>query len=252
MTAEAYLREVLTRHTPRSGPLVVAGLGAVVEPCVRDWAGRHLRSITVSGSNAKGTAVGGQTDVDFFISLDARVSETLEQIYWSLYRRAHAEGWNPQPQNVSIGVEVFGSKIDLVPARVQPGYINRHSLYRRKVGSWTMTDISQHISLISGSGRTEEIRLAKIWRAQQGLEFPSFALELAVLEATRGRRIGYLADNFLEVLRFLSSRLVDSRLVDPSNSANIVSDDLTAAEKAVISRAASAALIQKDWRTIIW
>ncbi|MEJ2422817.1 MAG: hypothetical protein P8018_14135 [Acidobacteriota bacterium] len=147
----------------------------------------------------------------------------------------------------------MGYKIDLVPARVQAGYVNRHSLYRRKADSWTVTDVSRHIALVRGSGRTEEIRLAKVWRSLNQLEFPSLALELAVLQATKGRRLGAVADNFWEVLRYLSvESFLTTRLVDPSNTANIVSDDLTIGEKAAVVEAARRARNQLRWDAIIW
>lgn len=251
MTPDAYLRQVLARHAPAGGPLTIAAVRAAIEPVIRAWAGTYLRGITVSGSNAKGTAVGGQTDLDLFISVAHEVPENLREIYWSLHGRAGAVGWNPRPQNVSIGVQVMGCKVDLVPARVQAGYINRHSLYRRKADSWTQTDVSRHIALVRGSGRTEVIRLTKIWRALHGLQFPSLALELAILEATRGSRIRAVADNFWEVLRYLEESFSTARLVDPSNTANVVSDDLTAAEKAAITLAARTARAQTRWESIV-
>jgi hypothetical protein len=250
-TPDAYLRGVLAGHSSSASPLAIAALRAVLEPSLRRWGASYLRDVAVSGSNAKGTAVGGQTDVDFFISLDSSCPGTLKQIYWSLYEWAGAEGWSPRPQNVSIGINVVGHKVDLVPARVQTGYVNRHSVYRRKADSWTQTDVARHISLVSGSGRTEEIRLTKIWRAQNGLEFPSLALELAVLLATHGRRIGQIADNFWAVLGFLADSFSSMRPIDPSNTANIVSDDLTLAEKAAITRAAKASRGLTYWENII-
>lgn len=251
MTPEAYLRSVLARHSTNTGPIVIAGLGAFLQPAIRAWAGGFLRGFTVSGSNAKGTAVGGQTDVDFLISLSPDTPGTLKEIYWSLHQRAREQGWNPRPQNVSIGIEVLGCKVDMVPARIQSGYVNRHSLHRRKADSWTVTDVARHIALVRDSCRTEEIQLTKVWRAQNGLEFPSLALELAVLRATKGCRIGHIADNFWQVLGYLADSFPTARLVDPSNTANIVSDDLSMAEKEAIARAAQASQSQNSWDYIV-
>lgn len=252
MTPDVYLRQVLARHAPAAGPLIITAVRATIEPVIRAWAGTYLRGITVSGSNAKGTAVGGQTDLDLFISVAHEVPENLREIYWSLHGRAGMAGWDPRPQNVSIGVQVMGCKVDLVPARVQAGYINRHSLYRRKADTWTQTDVLRHIAIVRGSGRTEEIRLTKIWRALNGLEFPSLALELAVLAATRGRRIGAVADNFWAVLRYLAESFSTARLVDPANTANVISDDLTVAEKVAIALAARTSRAQSRWESIVW
>ena len=251
VTADAYLRQVLARHAPTLTPRDIATVRAAVEPTLLVWGSGHVRDFIVSGSHAKGTAVGGQTDLDLFISLAHGAPGYLAEIYWKLHARAASAGWSPRAQNVSIGVQILGRKVDLVPGRVQEGYRNRHSLYRRKVGSWTLTDVSNHITLVGGSGRTEEIRLTKVWRMRNGLEFPSLALELAVLEATRGRRIGAVAHNFWEVLWYLAETFVTARLVDPANTSNIVSADLTIAEKMAIAAAARSARAQMWWEPII-
>jgi tRNA nucleotidyltransferase (CCA-adding enzyme) len=132
LSSDAYLRGVLARHSPAVDSLTISTLRALLEPGLRRWGERYLRDIRVSGSNAKGTAVGGQTDVDFFLSIGSDAPATLREIYWSLHQRAADEGWFPRAQNVSIGIQFASHKIDLVPARVQSGYANRHSLYRRK------------------------------------------------------------------------------------------------------------------------
>ncbi len=249
---DRYLRQVLRRYPTGAGPITIAMLRAWIDPVVREWGGQYLRGIEVSGSNAKGTAVGGQTDLDLFISVRHDVPETLSQIYWTLFQRAGFSGWSPRAQNVSIGVEVLDHKIDLVPARIQSGFVNRHSLYRRKADSWTQTDVAKHINLVRDSGRLEEVRLTKIWRALHGLEFPSLALELAVLNATRGRRTGAVADNFGEVLRYLGDEFRTARLVDPANTANVVSDDLTVAERMAIVAAARRARAGGEWERVVW
>ena len=247
----AYLRSMLARYPSNCAPSAIAMLRGALEPSVRQWGGRYLREISVSGSNAKGTAVGGQTDLDLFISVSHDVAESLRDIYWTLFNRLRDDGWSPQAQNVSVGVKVAGYRVDIVPGRVQLGYQNRHSLYRRKADSWTLTNVAANLRLVKESGRTEEIRLAKIWRAQKGLEFPSMALELAVLEASKGRRLGALADNFWAVLAYFAEDLPTARLLDPTNTANVVSDDLTLAERRAIAQAARGSRAQSTWRGVL-
>ena len=248
---DVYLRQVLDRYPAGAGILTVTALRATIDPVIRNWAGGYLREISVSGSNAKGTAVGGQTDLDLFISVASHVPENLSQVYWSLFSQAGKAGWAPRPQNVSIGARVMGHKVDLVPARVQRGYLNRHSLYRRKADSWTQTDVASHIALVRDSGRTDEIRLTKIWRSLRSVEFPSLALELAVIRATHGRPRGDLAANFWEVLHYLAEDFRTARLVDPANTANVVSDDLTIGERMAVVAAARSARSQRYWERIV-
>jgi len=43
---------------------------------------------------------------------------------------------------------------------------------------------------VSNSGRTDKFRILKRWRTLAGLNFPIFDLELAVLQALKGMRLG--------------------------------------------------------------
>lgn len=68
------------------------------------------------------------------------------------------------------------------------------------------TNIQKHINDISNSGRTNEIKLLKIWRELNKLEFPSIYMEYLVIEILSGksRDSGSLADNFMYVLSELA------------------------------------------------
>jgi Nucleotidyltransferase domain len=247
--SDAYVQSVLDRHRVATGPLSPAEQAVnAIAPYLRQWAGSDLSDIFLSGSYAKGTAVHGSADVDVFLSL--RSTLTLKDIYESLFRLAATNGWNPRRQNVSIGVAIGQVKVDLVPGRVQAGYQNFHSLYKSKQDSWTQTNVSQQNSLVRNSGRTEEIRALKIWRNRLGLDFPSFYLELLTIEALKWSRDG-LADNVLRVFRFIDTDLARTRFIDPSNSANIISDDLTAQEKAMVLVRAREALAARTWNEIL-
>ncbi len=159
-------------------------------------------------------------------------------------------GYQPKAQNVSINVQVNGYSVDLVPARRQDGYSQDHSLFRRRADTWTKTNVATHISRISQSGRTQEIRAIKLWRNQKSLDFPSFYLELTVLDALFNAQ-GSLSQNVWTVFEYLRDSFSAARVMDPANTNNIISDDLTAAEKTTIRNAAVRALAAKDWSEIV-
>jgi len=71
------------------------------------------------------------------------------------------------------------------------------------------------------------------------------------LLALKYKRSG-LADHFLAVLDYLSSGLVLARFVDPANTNNIISDDLTDTEKRVIASQAGQSRRQQSWESIVW
>jgi hypothetical protein len=120
---------------------------------LRSWANQYLNALESSGSYAKGTGVRGISDVDMFISLKPDTPGTLKELYNNLYRFAGQQAWSPRYQNVAVGVTVNGTRGDLVPGKVQPGYQNYHSLYPRKRDSWTQTNVTLHVQKVRDSGR---------------------------------------------------------------------------------------------------
>lgn len=256
MTEDAYISSVLRKYTLTASPLAaspaVRAAKAVI-PRLNAWANQWLASpITLSGSYAKGTAVVGTTDVDLFISLKNAAPFSLEGIYSQLFDFAQKEGWNPRAQNVSIGIEHEGAKIDLVPAKVQAGLAVWHSLYVRKRDTWTQTNVTRHIAAVRASKRTPEIRALKVWRTLHGLDFPSFYLELTVIDALSGRGITALGRNVMHALEYIARSFPTARVVDPANTANIISDDLTIAEKRFISAQAHLGIRATNWNQILW
>jgi hypothetical protein len=196
--------------------------------------------------------VRGSTDIDLFISLKSDVPNNLGEIYESLFKLATEAGWSPRRQNVSIGISYSGTKVDLVPARIQTGYQNYHSLYRSKTKSWTQTNVSLHIATVKNSQRNREIRAIKIWRNLRGLDFPSFYLELTMINALYRRSTVALAENVLNVLRYIADSFTQARVEDPANSNNVISNDLTAQEKNNIASEARKSSQEQYWERIIW
>jgi hypothetical protein len=249
VSSDQYIQSLLQRYAVNS--FEAKALAGNIAPVLQRWAGSQLNDLTYSGSFAKGTGNSISTDFDIFISLRSD-TEALSEIYQKLLSLATRQGWTPRQQNVSIGITLAGKKIDLVPGRVQSGYVNYHSLYSRRTGTWTQTNVKMHIDTVTKSGRVAEIRAVKLWRDRHGLSFPSFALELGVIDALKGRSTITLADNVMYILRDLSANIETRRLVDPANTNNVVSDDMSAAEKAAIAKQAIISATKRTWGEIIW
>jgi hypothetical protein len=252
MPENDYLRQILVREAVDTGIFSpVRGCQVTIDPVLKAWGNRFLLSATPSGSFAKGTANRSGTDLDLFLSLSQDTPENLSDIHKTLVKALTDAGYKPRPQNVSIGIRVGNFDVDLVPGKRQNFLTQDHSLYKRRGDTWTKTDVSQHITKVLGSGRQSEIRLVKLWRRQKGLEFPSFYLELVVIEALKVAWLSSLADNFRTIMTYLRDNLESARFVDPANTNNIISDDLTVAEKRAIKAAATAALVAPYWGEIV-
>ena len=253
MTADEYVESVLAKYAVPHGPTSPAEqLGATVAGPIRTWAKQHLNKLQYSGSYAKETGVRGISDVDVFISLKADTTNTLREIYNSLYELAQRQGWSPRTQNVSVGVTVNGTRGDLVPGKVQAGYQNYHSIYLRKRDSWTMTNVTLHVDTVRDSGRLREIRAIKIWRFLRNLDWPSLYLELFTIQVLTARSRTALADNVLHVLSTIGTSLTSTRIEDPANTNNILSDDLTLQDKQRIAVLAAKSAREQYWKDIIW
>jgi len=250
MSADDYVRSVLAKYAVNVGGAESAG--NVLYPIVQRWAGNALVRAEFSGSLAKGTAVTLSADADIFISLSSSTPDTLENIYNTLCHAVASAGYPVKRQNVSVGTSVNGFKIDLVPGRRQSAYGNDHSLWKDRSKTWTKTNIQTHIGLVSKSWRLEEIRAVKIWRNLHGLEFPSIYLELVVIEALRNARVGNVASNLSLVLEYLRDSLERVRFIDPANTNNIISDDLSLVQKQTIGRQAGISRQMPNYKQVIW
>lgn len=257
VTADEYLWNLLIREAVDTGlSSPVRAVQSTLMPTLQQWAGPWLASVQPSGSFAKGTANRSGTDIDLFISLKSDTPDSLKEIYAKLARKLTEVGYSPRQQNVSLNIKVGSYSVDLVPGRKQDDTGTDHSLFRRRADTWTKTNVDTHIATVRAGGRQGETRLAKLWRNHQGLEFPSFYLELAVLEAlgianplatTKGSWNG----NMIAVFLYLRDRFSAARFVDPANTNNIISDDLSSNEKAAIAAAADRAIKAPYWSSVI-
>jgi hypothetical protein len=252
MSADVYLQNILNRESIDTGPFSpVRGVQAILYPIIQRWAGNRLLSVHPSGSFMKGTANKSGTDIDLFISLSEQTTETLKEIYDKLFDTLKGNGYTPKRQNVSINVRVNGYSVDLVPGKRQGSYGDDHSLYRSRADTWTKTNVVTHISRVIRGGRLSEGRTIKLWRDQKRVDFPSFYLELTVIDALSQQYGGALSENVWKVFQYLRDRFPTARVVDPANTNNIISDDLSALDKGKIKTAAENALNATNWNQIV-
>lgn len=251
MADDAYARAVLATHESTSSILIANGIINSLSPSIITWANGHLLGIHPSGSVAKGTAIQGSSDVDILVSVSDTAVETLKQVYEKLFNRLSADGYSPRRQNVSLGVTIDGRKVDIVPAKRHSAWTTNHSIWSHKQQSWRETDIHKHVEYVTSSGRVDEIRLIKIWKKLHNLEFPSFPLEVAVIESLKWRSYGDIANNFARALQYIRDELPTISLQDPTKPSNILTDELTTSEKNTLSNKAREHLSLR-WFEVLW
>ena len=178
----------------------------------------YLLSIKLAGSHAKGTDL-RDSDVDLFLNYSPDTPGPLSAIQTAL-----ADHFHGQIRNVAVRIAYKGLTVDLVPSR-------NNILWQARFNTSLKTDIDKQIRYVRNSGLIDEILALKIWRRRHALRFPSFLMELATIHAR--------PQDFRALLHFLATDFPTTRLLDPANSNNVVSDLLTDVEKLRISRRAA-------------
>jgi len=255
-----YLNQILQKYNGRD----ISGYSnalSQLQTTLKTWASSCYANLLYSGSRAKGTAISLASDVDYLVSLTSSCNENsggLKSIYDSLYTTLKSKYPTASKQNVSVRINLNGLEVDITPARKQTGNTNDHWLYVSKLDTRKQTNIQKHINDISQSGRINEIKLLKIWRELNHLDFSSIYLEYLLVNnilLNKSKDENSLGDNVWHALNELAKTQGNplfARIVDPANSVNILSDLLTGTEKNKIISQAQTAIRQTDWNQIVW
>ena len=220
-------------------------------PLLKQWSKQYLLGITLSGGYAKNTAISLSAHVDVLVSLGPVPGMAMKTIFWNLFEFLSDRDLRPHTRYVSIQVPFKDLRIDVIPACREQG-TSRNILFNKKTGEAVVTDVTRHIHMVANSGRQQEICALKVWRERASLEFPSLYLELTVLHALESERFGQLADNVMAVLRYIDLRFEQGVVRDPANPQNVISNDLNAADKKALARAARKAIEDENWKKMIW
>lgn len=253
VSADEYLRGILAREridASMRSPL--RELDAEVLRLCRDVFGDRRYDFYTTGGFEKGTANASGCSIDFFASLPPSPSRRLGDVFEGIHGALEARGYEPVRRDISVAVTLRGVGVDIIPARRETMTTDVHEVWLSRLGRPVKTNLTQHILDTAAGGRREEIRVLKIWRDQQSLDFPSFYLELSVLAALRKRPQGALAENVWAVFGYLENLFPARSVLDPVNANNIVSDLLGPPEKDAIRKAAQYARSGRAWSEIIW
>lgn len=252
MTADEYLRDILSREavdTTSKSPLRALA-GEVTEVC-RDVAGKDLIDVYPTGGFEKATTNATGVSIDFLVSLAPKLRRPIGEVYEAIFAALDARGFELIRRDISIAVLMDDVGVDVIPGRREAMTSDGHEFWLSRPGRTVKTNLTQHVLDTAASGRTEEIRVLKLWREQQELDFPSFYLELTVRAALRKNQKGELAANVWTVLGYLESLFPARSVVDPANANNIVSDLLSGPERDVIRKSAAFARAARAWTDIV-
>ena len=252
VTASEYLRDILAREVVDRGPgSALARIDGKITALCSAWGSRHISDVTPGGGFEKSMANRSGISVDYVVWIDPQSERRIAEIYESMFSAFQRLGLAPIRRDVTLALSVGNVVVDLLPAKRLSMISDIHEIYSTRRSAAITTNLHQHVLDSHDAGRQEEVRILKLWRDQNGLDFPSYYLELATQAALRRRPVGALADNVWHALGFFERLLVPRALLDPANAANIVSEELTAPQKHTIALAAAAARSGRSWSEIV-
>lgn len=252
VSASEYLRDILDRETvTREAMAELTRVESKIAALCHAWGSRDIVDVTPGGGFEKSMANRSGISVDYVVWIHAQSERRIPELYESMFAAFRRLGLAPVRRDVTLALNLGNMVVDLLPAKRLSMISDIHEIYSTRRSAAITTNLHQHVLDSHHAGWHEEVRILKLWRDQNGLEFPSYYLELATQAALRRRPAGALADNVWVALGFFERLLVPRAMLDPANAANIVSDELTAAQKRSIALAAAAARSGRPWSEIV-
>ena len=253
VSASDYLSRILAREVvDRRSAAELEDIAGKIELLCTAWGGEHIVEVVPGGAFEKATANRTGICMDFVVWIRTGSQRRIPEVYESMFSTFGRLGLHPIRRDVTIGLRVSDTiTVDILPAKRLSTISDIHEIYSARRALAITTNLHQHVLDTHETGRQDEIRILKLWRDQNGLDFPSFYLELAVVAALRRRPAGALVENVWATLGFLERLLVPRAMLDPANAANIVSEELTRAQKRSIALAAAAARSGRPWSEIV-
>ena len=210
-----------------------------------------------AGSYKKETMIRESFDLDFVIYFPPNINITLREIYLTIYSILERCDYQPHYKNVSIRCfrtyQNYGDfHIDIVPGRAIDNNYYYANLYKYQEDRSFKTSIEKQVEVVLGTGRRDIIKLLKLWQIRRGVPGSTFILELLFIRylQTLSSVSPQIEPVLLDTFEYIRNNILNIKLVDPANSNNIVSDDLTYDERVQIQNHAQHAINAKYWSEV--
>jgi hypothetical protein len=191
-------------------------------------------------------------DLDIIVYFPPTDRFSVRQLYEAVERRLQHHGFATRRHNVAIRLPYNHFHIDVVPGRAMDNTYRYANLYASEKDTTKQTSLKVHIDLVRHGEAQDVIKILKLWRFRHGVPMRSLAIELATAQGLLYNRQTSLEDRVWKVLGWLRDSFATFRFVDPANSNNIISDDISASDKSTIIGAATVSRSQRNWMQIVW
>lgn len=212
-----------------------------------------VQRVYYAGSFGKKTIIRVHYDLDIVVYWANDCGYSLKDIYEAVGQLLRKDWTSVNHKTVAWEIPFQGGfHIDVVPGRALDNTYRYASLYRRDTGTSLQTSIKVHIDTVRNSGRQDVIRLMKLWRAKRGVPFKkSLALELMTIDGCKGLRSDEIENQLTSTLIHVRDNILIARIVDPANSNNVLSDEISTGERQLIKATADAAIRARYWSEVL-
>jgi len=252
MSNDTYLRGLLAQQDLKpEEEAALRRLRDTIEAQLRSGLNK-IERIYYAGSFAKNTMIRELYDLDIVVYWANNCGFNLQDIY-NAVGDALKKNWKVVKSKTVAWELPFegGFHLDVVPGRALDATFKYANLYRTDTTTTLQTSIKIHIETVRNSGRRDVIRLMKLWRTRKGVPFKkSLALELITIDGCSGLPTDNLEKQLSAAFRYITDKILTVRLVDPANTNNVISDELTYSDKLMIQAAAKAAIDAQYWSQV--
>ena len=204
------------------------------------------------GSYGKQTIIRERYDLDVVAYWSKDTSYTIKDIYDGVGNELRKEFTHVKSKTVAWEIPFLGGfHVDVVPGRALDVNFFETNLYRTDTGTTLKTSLKTHIDTVRNSGRRDVIRLMKLWRERRQVPFKkSFLLELLTIYGCKSVSFTDLEPQVIAALKYLQDNIETIQVLDPANTNNSLSDDISSGDKTCIKITAQAALDAKYWTEV--
>ncbi len=222
---------------------------AIVGELVEEIGGNPIRYD--GGSYAKGTMIRASYDLDIVLYWPTDFQYSPKNLYFEVGNVLQSKGRNPRSKKVGWEIPFPGNfHIDVIPGKSILNKINYAYLFNTDTEGRFQTSVKKQVNYVRKSRRQDVIKLMKLWKIRKDVPIRTFLLENMVIEGCKGMPRSLLESQLSHSLQYISDNILTKRIVDPSNSINVISNDITDEEKHRIKILAEDAINVQYWRDV--
>lgn len=253
MSTEEYLRNILNGQNLTQNQIenLKSQSNAIVETIITEIDGNP--TIYNGGSYAKGTMIRASYDLDVVIYWAYNFQYSPQNLYYEVGRVLQRNGWNLRSKKVGWEIPFPGDfHIDIIPGKRIMSQRNFAYLFNRDLENRFRTSVKKQVNYVKKSRRQDTIRLMKLWKKRKNVPIKTFILESFVVKGCKGIERSSLEPQLLAFFDYLSRNILNKRVVDVSNSNNVVTNDLSNELKHRIKNLADFALDTDNWNNVFY